>query len=222
MNIFSSTRLRTALFCAAAASAALLGACRAGAPAYFGGTEPGKGAILVGIRLLDNSEELKEGRLRIDIESDEERYGLILHPGRTVLVQVEPGDYRLLPEKTLFGGARTDISIVMKRRSYRMNFPRDLLRMEALPVKPGKVAAMGFIEAKLLPHAPGERPKILLRLDSSVDARRQNISDLIARMMDPQTPQSLREGAVSWARPLEQALVRVQGEKDSAPSYLAP
>lgn len=204
-----------------AVSAATLAGCRGSAP-LSGEAAPGNSAALIGARILTPEGESANGEILLNFESEENRYALSIRPGRTALLCVEPGAYRFSPGRNILGMAQTNAVAVIEGRSYRTTFPRDLLRMDAADLKPNKALAVGMLEAQLLPRRPKERPRLLLRLDTSIETRRRLIEDAISQMMDRNIPQRLRDNAVSWSRALEQALVRVQEEKEAPPSFKAP
>ncbi|MFH1723106.1 MAG: hypothetical protein ABII00_00645 [Elusimicrobiota bacterium] len=197
----------------------LASGCRGTAPAHYGDSRLGFGAVLVGARLLLPTGESGAGDMRINLESKAERYRLRLEPGETSLFRVEPDIYRLHPSRRLFGGIQRHLRVSIAGRTYRVPFPRDILRKEAVDVRPTKVVPIGVLEARLLPIRRGRSPKIELRLDDSLEARRRLIEHVIAMQMDPDTPPRIRDSSISWVRALEQALIRIQGEQEAKPSY---
>ncbi|HAH07703.1 MAG TPA: hypothetical protein DCM05_14465 [Elusimicrobia bacterium] len=196
-------------------------ACRGSAPLYYGESSIGFSAILLRARILLPEGETEDGRITMNLESEDgdERYRVAFLPGKTSLLRVEPGLYRLYPPRDLFGFPQTQVKVRVQNRTYSVPFPRELLRMESFSVKPAKAFPIGVLEARLIPMGKKEKPKVVLRLDHGVAVRRALVQDVISKMMDPKTPQTLRDSAITWTRALEQALVKIQGEEERAPSY---
>ncbi|MFA6029293.1 MAG: hypothetical protein WC969_05530 [Elusimicrobiota bacterium] len=209
-------RASAALF---AASLFGLAACRGTSPIRYAESSLGFSSVIVGCRVLAPSGETKDGAGSINLESEDERYALDLRPGRAQLLRIEPGVYRLGPTRNLFGTAQPQLRVVVQGRSYRVPFPRDILRLDELDVRPKRVVPLGVLEIQLLPYERGERPKVIVRFDASVATRRLLVEEVIGMMMDPKVPQDMRDSAISWARSLEQALLRVQGERERLPAY---
>jgi len=111
------------------------------------------------------------------------------------------------------------LSVMVERRLYRVPFPRDILRRDQIAIKPTKVVALGVLEARLI-QKPGERKaRVEVRLDDSVETRRQLVEEKISHMLNPRVARDLRENAVLWTRALDQALVHLQEEKDYDPAF---
>jgi hypothetical protein len=209
----------TTVLCAAVLFA--VAACRGSAPLYYGESNLGFSAILLKARILLPSGETEDGRITMNLESEDgdERYRVSFLPGKTSLLRVEPGLYRLYPPRDLFGFPQTQVKVRIQNHTYTVPFPREILRMESFSVKPAKAAPLGILEARLIPMGLKERGKVVLRFDHGVATRRALVEDVIGKMMDPKTPQDVRESAISWTRALEQALVKIQGEEERQPTF---
>lgn len=193
--------------------------CRGTYPAKNEDPSLGVSAILVRGRVLLPTGETQSGKLLLNLESEGERYRVRFPPKETTLYIVEPGVYRLYPTRNIFGGPQDKLKIVVNGRSYRVAFPRDILRRDPIAIKPGKIASIGALEAKLVPNAGKPGFKIEVTLDDGIETRRQLVQDMISRMMDPDAAPSQRENAVTWTRALEQALVQIQGSNETKPAF---
>lgn len=215
----STMRLRPALALVLAAS--WLG-CRGTVPEMYGPATMGFSAVLVKGRIILPEGETRYGAMWLNLESANEHYRIELRPGETTLHRIEPDIYRMHPTRNSFGFAQPDLRVKVAGRTYRVPFPRDILRKDPIEVKPTKVVALGVLEARLLPIQRGRAPRVEVRLDDSNEARRELIEEMIGRMMDSKATVEVRDSAVSWTRALEQALVLVQGEAEKRRTYKAP
>lgn len=204
---------------ALALPALLACACAGSRPERFAESNFGFSGLLVRGRILTPTGEMKEGRLVLNVEGDAERYRVDFEPGVTTVLRVEPDVYRLHPTRNLFGLVQRDLSVRIAGRSFRVPFPRSILRKEAIDLKPTRVAAVGVLEARLLPIERGAKPKIEVRLDDSVEARRALVQETIEMMMDPKVPVTIRGAAVSWTRALERALIDLASEEQARPAF---
>lgn len=202
-------------------AAAWLG-CRGTAPDTYGPSTMGFSAVLIKGRIILPEGETRYGAMWFNLESGNERYRVPIKPGETTLHRIEPDVYRMHPTRNSFGFVQSDLRVQIAGRTYRVPFPRDILRKDPVEVKPTKVVALGVLEARLLPIQRGRAPRVELRLDDSNEARRELIEEMVGRMMDARAPNEVRDSAVSWTRALEQALVLVQGEAESRRTYTAP
>ena len=132
-------------------------------------------------------------------------------PGETTVLRVEPDIYRLHPTRNLFGFVQRDLTVTIAGRSFRVPFPRSILRKEQVDLKPTRAVAIGILEVKLLPIRKGERPKIEVRLIDDIDAKRELLEEVIDKMMDTKTPVEIRSASVSWTRAIENAVIDLQG-----------
>lgn len=190
----------------------LLAGCRGTRPQYFGKSSLGFGAILVSARIITPNGETNVGKMEMNFESDNERYRIKFRPGKTSLLRLEPDVYRLHPTRTPFGRVEARMRVQIDGRSYRVPFPRSVLRLRPIDVPPTKIVAIGVLEARLLPIARGKRPVIKIRLDDSIQARRGLIESIINKQMDPKTSVHIRDASITWVRALEQALTQLLGE----------
>lgn len=216
--------MRTAFILACLAAG--FGACRGSVPPREGRPEPGKSAVLIGGRLILPSGQSYTGSLAINLEGEGTRlvetYRLPVSLKRTLLYQIEPGLYRLRPTRSIWGGHQPELRVEIEGVEYRVPFPREIMRKDAIEVKHGKAVAIGVLEARLSPALPGQESSVKVRLDDSVEARRDMVEKLIREMMDPQTPTAVREHAISWSRALERALIELAAETERPKLYKTP
>lgn len=198
---------------------AALPGCRGSRPANYGEAQLGFGAILVGARIITPNGETNVGLMEMNFESENERYRVRFKPDETSLLRIEPDVYRLYPTRTPFGRVEARMRVRIDGRTYRVPFPRSVLRLRPFEVPPTKVLPIGILEARLLPIERGKRPIIQVRLDDSVPARRQLLESVIEKQMDSKTPPNIRDSTITWTRALEQALIRLQGEEESKRRY---
>lgn len=201
----------------------LSAACRGTVPERNAPPEQAISAILVGCKLILPSGETRNGRLAVNFESEggrqAETYRLPLSGGENYLYLVEPGLYRLAPTRTMLGSFQAEMNVVIEGRTYSLPFPRDLLRQHAYEIRPGKITSMGVVEAKVSPALPGQKPSIKVRLDDSVQARRNVVQSLIRDMMDPRKSTEARESALAWTRALQNSLMDLLAEEDPRQLY---
>ena len=212
--------MKRALFLAVLAAAA---ACSGTVPARNAPPEQAISAILIGCKTILPSGETRNGRVVFNFESEGGRqaeiYRLPLIGGENYLYLVEPGLYRITPTRSMFGGYQADMVVVIEGRSYRLPFPRDLLRQHAYEIRPGKITSMGVIEAKVQPALPGQKPTIKVRLDDTPQARRSVVQNAIRDMMDPRKSTEVRESALAWSRSLQISLIDLLAEQEQRPLY---
>ena len=195
--------------------------CRGSAPPRDVEPSAGVSAVLVRARLIVPTGETASGSIALNLESDVERYRLPFPPKQTALYVIEPGTYRLHPTRGFSGGPEDALTIVINRKVYKAPFPRDILRREPLRVKATKIIPIGILEAKVIfvPGAPA--PRLEVRLDDSVAARRALVQDMVAQMLDEGADPDFRERAIQWTRALDQAMVSLAGMED-APAAFKP
>lgn len=205
------------------AAMAALSACRGAVPRRNAPPEQAIAAVLVGSRFLLPSGRTYSGLTHINFESEGGRsaevYRLPVSGGENFLYLLEPGVYRIAPTRSLFGSSQETMKVVIDGRIYRLPFPRDLLRQPPYAVKASKIAALGIIEARVMPALPGQRPQLRVRLDDSVEARRQVVQDTIRDMMDPRRSSETRESAISWSRALQNSLMEILSEEEKRPLF---
>jgi hypothetical protein len=205
-------------FAAYALLSAALAGCRGVAPVYFGEAIPNVSAVLTRARITLPTGETKEGGLTLNLESQDDRYRLPFLAKRTSLLRVEPGIYRIVPPRSLFGSVLPQLSVRVEGKTYWTQFPREMLRIETVEVKPARIVALGVLEIKLLPASRKETQKMVIHFDRGVETRRKLVQDVISSMMDPKAPPEARESAVTWTRALEQALAKLQAEAQEGPA----
>lgn len=199
----------------------LLNGCRGTAPALFQPPEAGIASVLIGCRMILPTGETPDGYLALNLEDQDggETYRLPVKPQRVLLYQIEPGVYKLMPTRSIFGFHQDTLRVTIEGRTYRVPFPRELLRLETMSVKPRKIVSIGVVEVTLSGRRPGQAPTVRVRLDDSVTARRSLAEALIHAMMDPNAPNDMRSSALAWTRALEETLSEVVSEKERAPAF---
>lgn len=206
-----------------AAAVAVLSACQGTVPERDAPPEQAISAVLIGSRFLLPSGQTYSGRTHINFESEGGRraevYRLPVTGGENFLYLVEPGVYRIAPTRSIFGFYQETMKVVVDGRTYRLPFPRDLLRQTPYTVKASKIMAMGILEARVMPALPGQRPQLRVRLDDSVEARRKVVQDTIHDMMDPRLSSDTRESAISWVRALQNSLMEILSEEEKRTLY---
>lgn len=200
-----------------------LAACRGTVPDRNAPPEQAISAILIGCHTFLPSGETRNSRLFVNFESEGGRQGEIyrlpLSGGENYLYLVEPGVYRIGPTRSLFGSFQAELSVVIEGRTYRLPFPRELLRQHSYEIRPGKIVSMGSIEATVMPALPGQKPTIRVRLDDSTQARRTVVQNAIRDMMDPRKPTEVRESALAWTRSLQVSLMDLLAEEERRQLY---
>lgn len=206
-----------------AACVLALAACRGSVPERNAPPEQAISAILIGCKTILPSGETRNGRIVANFESEGGRqaevYRLPLKGGENYLYLIEPGTYRLAPTRSIFGFYQPTMKVVIEGRAYILPFPRDLLRQHAYEIKPGKITAMGSLEATVMPALPGQKPTIRVRLDDSTQARRDVVQNTIRDMMDPRKPSEVRESSIAWSRALQNSLMELLAEEQSRQLY---
>ena len=197
--------------------------CRGTVPERNAPPEQAISAILIGCKTTLPSGETRNGRIIVNFESEGGRqaevYRLPLHGGENYLYLIEPGIYRIAPTRSIFGFYRPTMNVVIEGRTYSLPFPRDLLRQHAYEIKPGKITAMGSLEATVMPALPGQKPTIRVRLDDSTQARRNVVQSTIRDMMDPRKSSEVRESSIAWSRALQNSLMELLAEEQQRQLY---
>jgi hypothetical protein len=205
------------------AAAAALAACQGTVPERNKAPEQAIAAILIGTRFSLPTGETRGGETVINFESEGGRqaevYRLPIGGGETYLYLVEPGVYRIMPARSLFGFHQSVMKARIEGRTYRIPFPRDLLRLPAYQVKPSRILALGILEYKVQAALPGQPSRIAVRLDDSVEARRKIVQETIRDMMDPRKSSEVRESAISWTRSLQNSLLDLLAEEERRPTF---
>ncbi len=198
-------------------------ACRGTVPERNAPPEQAISAILIGCKTILPSGETRNGRIKINFESEGGRqaevYRLPLDGGENYLFLIEPGTYRITPTRSIFGFYKPTMKVVIEGRTYPLPFPRDLLRQHAYDIKPGKITALGSLEAKVMPALPGQKPAIQVRLDDSTQARRNVVQSTIRDMMDPRRSLEVRETSIAWSRALQNSLMELLAEDGQRQLY---
>jgi hypothetical protein len=198
----------------------LASACRGSKPVRFGESKFGFSAVILRGRIITPTGEIKEGRMSLNLESESaDNYRLNFEPGETTVLRVEPDIYRLHPTRSIFGRVQRQLTVVIAGRAFRVPFPRSILRREQVDLRPTKVAAIGILEAKLMPIQKGKPPKIVVRLIDDIDTKRELLEEVIEKMMDPRVSVSIRSASVSWTRAIEDSLIDLQGLGNEEPAY---
>lgn len=207
---------------ALAVSSALAG-CAGTNPEINGLPEQGMSAVIIGGRFLLPTGETRKGTTYLNLEGEGGRqaevYRLRLFPRQSLLYHVEPGVYRISPTRSIFGFHRKTMKVKIDGVSYQMPFPREILRKSSIDIKPKKIVALGVLEAKVSAALPGQHPLLRVRLDDSIDARRQLVQDVIHQMMDPAASLETRESAIAWSRALENSLMELVAESERSPTF---
>lgn len=205
------------------AVALLMTACRGTVPDRDAPPEQSISAILIGGRFILPSGETRNGFTAMNFEGEggdrAEVYRLPVKGGENYLYLVEPGVYRLYPTRSLFGFYQDQMKVVIEGRTYRLPFPREILRLDPYDVKPSRIVTLGVLEARVMPALPGRKPEIRVVLDDSVGARRSVVQSMIRAMMDPNKPLDVRSSTIAWTRALQSSLMDILSEQDQKPMY---
>jgi len=206
-----------------AACAAALSSCRGTIPDRNAPPEQAIAAILIGSRFILPTGETLDGLMHVNFESEGGRraevYRLPVPGGENLLYLVEPGIYRLAPTRSLFGFYQEQFKVVIDGRTYRLPFPRDLLRQPPYAVRASKIVALGVLEARVTKAMPGQPPLVRVRLDDSVESRRKVVQSTIRDMMDPHRASEARESAISWSRAIQNTLMEILSEEEKKPLF---
>ena len=199
----------------------LAAGCRGTVPNLNSPPEQGIASVLIGCRMTLPTGDTPSGRVALNLEGEGggETYRLPVRPGQTLLYQVEPGFYKLTPTRSLFGFHQAQLKVVVAGHSYKVPFPREILRKAVLDVKPTKIVPIGIIDVTLTGRMPGRPASVKVTLDDSVQARRDLVQREVHLMMDVNAPADDRSAALAWTRGLEQALSELLTEADRRPSF---
>ena len=202
----------------------LLAGCRGTVPAKNGKPEQGIAAVLIGGRIILPTGEIQDGSLFINLEGEGGReaevYRLPVPPQQAVLYQVEPGNYRLAPTRSIFGRHQASLKIIANGRRLSAPFPREVLRKPKIPIRPTRIVSLGVLEAQVMaPRRPSGEPAVRVRLDDSIETRRRLVERTIRDMMNPEADRDIRDSAVSWTRALENSLSELLAETQRSPLF---
>jgi hypothetical protein len=205
----------------------LAGACRGTSPSLGHNPERGLASVLIGGRITLPTGQTRSGKMWINFEGEGdhangETYRLTIKPGMPLLYQVEPDSYHLSPTRNIFGLQQPLLAVKIEGRTFRVPFPRDVMRKSAIVVKPRKIVSLGTLEVKVSARMPGREPEIKAWLDDSQLARRKLLEETIKQMMDPNAPNIYRNNAIAWTEALDRSLVDVTAEPEQAPLYKRP
>jgi hypothetical protein len=210
-------------------AALLLGAaCAGNAPLRDGSPNDGLAAVIIGARFSTPAGETQSGVFYVNLEGEAgrraEMYRVPIRPHQTILHVVEPDIYRLSVTRNLFGFPQPTLKVRIAGRTYRLPFPREVLRKAPLNIKGKKVFPIGVFDVRLQQPLPGQASQLKIVIDDSIQTRRQIIQDVIHQMMDPKVPQADRETAIAWARSLQNCLLDLlaEAEAERAPLYKTP
>lgn len=185
--------------------------------------EEGIASVLIGCQITLPTGDTPTGSLNLDLEgvNNSETYRLRVEPRRLLLYQVEPGTYRLAPTRSIFGFHQELLKVSVAGHSYKVPFPRDILRKEALEIRPTRIVSLGIVRVELLDHLPGRAPTVRVWLDDSVQARRDLLQNEIHAMMDPNAPAEERSAALAWTRAIDESLSDLLTEADRRAPFRA-
>jgi hypothetical protein len=207
----------------------LMGAgCSGSIPLRDGRPEEGMAAVILGARFTTPAGETQSGIFHVNLEGTDagraETYRVPIVPHQTKLYQVEPDVYRLSVTRNWLGFPQPTLKVRIAGRTYRMPFPREVLRRAPLNIKGKKAFPVGIFEVQLQPALPGQPPRVKISIDDSITARRQVVQDIIHQMMDPNISAEDREMAIAWSRPLQNVLLEIlaEAETERAPLFKAP
>jgi len=210
-------------------AAALLSAgCSGSMPLRSGRPEEGIAAVILGARFTTPAGETQSGVLYVNLEGEEGRlaevYRVPILPHQTLLYQIEPDIYRLSVTRSWLGFPQPTLKVRIAGRTYRMPFPREVLRKAPLNIKGKKVFPIGVFEVQLQQALPGQTPQVKISIDDSIPTRRQLVQDIIHQMMDPNVHPDDRERAIAWSRALQNALLDIlaEAETERAPLFKTP
>ncbi|MBI5239713.1 MAG: hypothetical protein HY926_04515 [Elusimicrobia bacterium] len=210
------------------AAALCAAACAGNAPMKDTKPDEGYAAVIYGARFMTPAGETKSGLFRFNMEGAGGRsaviYRMTVRPAETVLHVVEPDFYRLSVTRNILGFPQPILKVRIAGRTYRMPFPRDVLRKAPLNVKGKKVYPMGVFEVRLQQALPGQTPQVKIFLEDSVQTRRTIVQDVIHQMMDPRIQPSQRDITIGWARALQTKLLELlaEAEAERVPLYKTP
>lgn len=210
---------------AAIAVMLLLSGCRGSIPSREGIPDRVMGAVAIGGRIILPTGETREGEMALNLEGEGGRqaevYRLPIRLKRSTLYQIEPGVYHLSPTRSSFGFHQPNITVRIESQTYKIPFPKDILRKAPITVKPGRAVPLGILEARVIAPLPGQDPTVKLYLNDGIQARRALVEELIHNMMDSSMPLGEREHAISWSRSLENSLVEIAAEVEK-PALFKP
>lgn len=216
--------MRKAASALLAALCLALAGCRGTVPESHGDPVRGISAVLISGRFVLPTGETPIGRLYLNLEGEgggreAEVYRLPVYPKRPILYQVEPNAYRLSPTRSFFGSHQPNLKVWIEGRVYTVPFPRDILRKPVVSINPTRIVALGVVEVEVSRSLPGRGPTVRVRLNDTVQARRELVQQVIRNMMDPAAPREVRQSAIAWLRGLETTLSELVTEEDRVRLY---
>ncbi|MBI5208941.1 MAG: hypothetical protein HY927_03100 [Elusimicrobia bacterium] len=218
-------RVPCAVLCSLAVGMALAG-CRGSSAVFDVDPETRFSAVILGTRIILPTGETNTGRMAINLEGDRGAevpdYRLVVPAGRALLYPVEPGVYRLGPTRSIFGWHQPAMRISADHVTYKAPFPSQILRKAPIDIKPKRVVPLGVLETRIISDAANQRTSVAVRLDDSIQARRDVLQQIIHDMASSTTDQAERERDFSWSRCLDMALLELQTEVERKPLYKAP
>lgn len=197
--------------------------CSGTVPRFEGTPERNIGGIIIGARGIVATGETRYGGATLNLEGEGGRrahiYRLPIKFGEPKLFRIEPGTYRLAPERSNLGYHRKYLEVMVEGRIYRLPFPRDIMRKDDIKVPQRKIVPLGIIEARIVPALPGKKPELRIRFDDSLKTRRRLVEDMIRKMTDPRVPLKERQSVLSWAKALDRALMNLAAQRKKSPLF---
>ena len=204
-----------------AAAGFVCAACQGSVPSLHGTGKSGYGAIIVRGQATTPSGETRRARMALGFESDQMRYLIPFTPGHATMYVIEPGRYRVTPARGPFGISLDTLDVVVEGRSLSAPFPRDILRLDEIEVKPRHVVPIGILKVDVARKTGERRVHVRATLDTSKDSRRRLVEEKVQQMLDPRVDSDERDTAVSWNSAIDQALLDVQSAPDLHPAFKA-
>ncbi len=201
----------------------LAAGCRGTVPLLNTQPEEGISSVLIGCKVALPTGETPSGKLALNLEGVKggEIYRLPIEPRRALLYQVEPGLYHLTPTRSIFGNHQDLLKVSVAGHTYKVPFPRDILRKEELDIKPTRIVSIGIVNVEVLERLPGRPATVRVWLDDGVQARRDLLQNEIRSMMDPNAPSDERQAALAWTHALDEALSDLITEADRRAPFRA-
>ncbi len=197
--------------------------CSGTVPRFDGTPERNIGGIIIGARGIVATGETRYGGATLNLEGEGGRrahiYRLPIKFGDQKLFRIEPGTYRLVPERSSLGYHKKYLEVMVEGRRYKLPFPRDIMRKDDIKVPQRKIVPLGIIEARIVPALPGQKPELRIRFDDSLKTRRRLVEDMIRKMTDPKIALKERRSIISWAKALDRSLLKLAAQRKKSPLF---
>jgi hypothetical protein len=189
----------------------LFAGCAGITPTTDGQLEPNLAAVIISARIKTPNGHAYSGGTTLTLqgigEGSSKSYRIFLPAQETLLYQIAPGLYRVEAPRGFFGNLKTILSIQADGENYVAPFPRGLVDLPPIQIKPEQTVAIGKLEVAVMSVPAGTPQSIVVEFHHDIAAKRRLIEKIIHSMADPNISEDKRRSYQSWVNSLQNALI---------------